>query len=678
MSGKFFGGLFSGNADSTLSLLGDIKQFGVPPDDFVMCRSSDGVPTAVYGEDTWDFNPQRLSAKKICAFRFGEIFEGSDAEQQKLKAEIKYIIFCLIYFVDSGRLGRLSVSTLYNLFGVARLMARYCYAQKTRELVGVLSFEQLLSTPVYLADFLRVTKFKAARKKAFRSLIVNLIEVGEERLGYKVYNDGDAVSYEGKQHPVIPTRIYLNIINDFSETVDRILPYASNLESFVENFVDRSYGIGITSQIEQYKISRSDLRPTMEEAIQIHGLGELLVGDFQCKHRKNLPGVLNKIQYLAKFVIHCYTGMRDQEVMRLPYECIAKVEVDPELVDDAGVVRDKAKIVDIVSTTTKFTGYKNEASWLATSEVIKVVELAQSVCRALSKIYQVDVGSVPLFLTPGVIYKGDIGVGVPILGNSFRLESLLKATVIEQQDLLELSASDPTRDFSSEEEFCVGKPWPLSSHQFRRSLAFYGSSSGFISLPSLKKQFKHLIFQMTRYYANNFENIKAIFGFYDSETDSFVLPKNHMAFEFQMGMPMNVAYDILTEVLGDGAQLFGGVGTYIQKQRQRLDSGQVMIADIRAETEKRVADGHLAYRRTLLGGCMKVGKCDSFMLGEFIDCLSCDGSVINPKKLSQVIEDTRRELSTYPEDSGEFQITRDDLEKLIKYQKRFISCAEVE
>ena len=41
---------------------------------FVLCRNSEGQATAVYGDDEWDFNPYRLSAKKINIIKFKSIF----------------------------------------------------------------------------------------------------------------------------------------------------------------------------------------------------------------------------------------------------------------------------------------------------------------------------------------------------------------------------------------------------------------------------------------------------------------------------------------------------------------------------------------------------------------------------------------------------------------------------
>ncbi|MEW3673854.1 integrase, partial [Pseudomonas aeruginosa] len=89
----------------------------------------------------------------------------------------------------------------------------------------------------------------------------------------------------------------------------------------------------------------------------------------------------------------------------------------------------------------------------------------------------------------------------------------------------------------------------LTSHQFRRSLAFYGSCSGFLSLPTLRAQFKHMTIQMARYYANGFDNLRTIFGYYDEKKIDFVLPYNHFAFEFQMAMPMSVANQLIADLL---------------------------------------------------------------------------------------------------------------------------------
>ncbi|CAI8922600.1 hypothetical protein EMIT0P258_50012 [Pseudomonas sp. IT-P258] len=124
--------------------------------------------------------------------------------------------------------------------------------------------------------------------------------------------------------------------------------------------------------------------------------------------------------------------------------------------------------------------------------------------------------------------------GVTLWRVEAKPESLATSILIDSQDLIELAATSPELDFAAKESFAVGQPWNLTSHQFRRSLAFYGSSSGFISLPSLKKQYKHMTLQMARYYANNFENLKTIFGYYDPEKRSSIYLGTtwHMSFRW--------------------------------------------------------------------------------------------------------------------------------------------------
>ena len=657
---------------------------GVPPDDFVLCRDRSGNATAVYGSDVWDFNPYRLSASKVNLFRFDCMLDGDGVEQRRLVSEVKYIFFCLIYYVSAGHIGRLSPATLLQYYAVIRTAVQYCYAQKDREMVGVLSLQQLLTTPVYLAAFLRECKMCQSKVKKIPALLGHLVAVGEKRLGYRIQGVFDMdFGMEGYkevlQHPVIPTRIYLEIINILGDRVSQVFAGVDYLEGFISCFEDRTYGTSINFQRCTMKIPKRGLRPIFEEAIAQHQLESIFVGDFTCKERMGLSLALARIQYVIKAIIHTYTGMRDQEVSRLPYNCLAQSVVVPETMDDKGVVRDRARMVDLISTTTKFEGYRQVEAWLATEDVIKAVKVAQAICRGLSAMYRTDVTDMPLFLNPSIIVRrGDIEVGVTNWRADAKPESLASSILIEQSDLVELAATDPGRDFLAEESFAVGKPWNLTSHQFRRSLAFYGSSSGFISLPSLKKQYKHMTLQMSRYYTNNFENLKTIFGYYDSEKKEFVLPRNHMAYEYQMGIPMSVAYDILTEVLGENMPLFGGAGSYIYKQRQRLESGEVLIANVRAETMKRVTNGHLRYRPTLLGGCTKVGECDSYLLGDFISCLTCEGSIIKPQKLNEAIQDAERELAVYEEGSGEYQITKGDRDRLVRYRNRLIGTVEVE
>ena len=652
--------------------------FGKPAPDFVLCRDENGKATAVYGEPVWDFNPYRLSANKISRIFFDKVFDEDGQEQQTLIEEAKHLLYCIIYFAGGGRKGGLSVGTLNQYWVVLRLAVQFCYEQKKKPMVGVLCLQQLFTVPVYLGAFISQSSFS---KKVLAGILQGLTRVGEARLGYAVLN---SVNFEGerpghKQHPVIPTHIYLNLINLTGDLLDQLYLGVGRFESFIACFSDEYYGLSYDRQKGLGVGGKAHFRPDMAQAIKDHGLTSVFVGEFECPHLKSLQRGLIQMQGLVTVVIHLYTGMRDQEVMRIPYHCLSDQVVRQAVVDDQGVERDKSQSVNVLSTTTKFTGYKKAGTWFAPGGVVRAVEVAKAICRGLAKLYKVELDArCPLFLNPSILSftRNRAEVGVTNLRDS--RGATLRRILIKKEDLEELAQSDPSRDFYNEPAFAVGQPWPLTSHQFRRSLAFYGSSSGFLSLPTLRTQFKHMTIEMSRYYANGYDNLRTVFGYYDDKKKDFALPSNHFAFEYQMAMPMSVANQLIADLLFNEEPLFGGTGSYMEKQKERVKTGEVQIEDVRADTEHRVKSGAISYRPTLLGGCTKVGRCDSFLLGDYSECLSCEGAIIKPDKLNAAIEDATYELCSYAEGSGEYQIVKGDIERLTAFKVRLIGSVEVQ
>lgn len=651
--------------------------FGKPSPDFVLCRDESGSATAVYGEPVWDFNPYRLSANKVSRIRFDRVFGERGQEQQELIEEVKHVLYCIIYFAGGGRTGVLSVCTLSQYWVVLRLAIQFCYEQKQKPMVGVLKLQQLFTVPVYLGAFISQIGFS---RGALAGILKGLARVGQARLGFAVLNPAkfynESPGY--KQHPVMPTQIYLNVISLVGDLLDQIYLGVGRFEAFIACFTDEYYGITYARQKNLGVGGKANFRPDMAQAIKNHRLTSVFVGEFECPHKRNLQRILIQMQDVARTVIQLYTGMRDQEVMRMPYHCLSDQVIRPVVFDDQGIERDKPQSVNVLSTTTKFTGYKKEGAWFAPGEVVRAIEVAQAICRGLAKLYKVELDvRCPLFLNPSIISytRNRAEVGVTNLTDS--RGTALRRILIKREDLEELAQSDPTRDFYNEPAFAVGQPWPLTSHQFRRSLAFYGSSSGFVSLPTLRTQFKHMNIEMSRYYANGYDNLRTVFGYYDDKKKEFVMPKDHFAFEYQMAIPMSVANQLIADLLFNEEPLFGGTGSYMEKQKERVKSGEIRIEDVRADTVRRVKSGEISYRPTLLGGCSKVGRCDAFLLGTYTECLSCEGAIIKPEKLKAAIQDATDELCGYAEGSGEYQIVKGDIDRLTAFKARLVDSAEV-
>ncbi|MBL4909901.1 MAG: hypothetical protein JKX78_07755 [Alteromonadaceae bacterium] len=641
------------------------------PDDFVLCRDLEGMSTAIFKEDTWDYNPYRLSATKLTKWHFSKLLLGKNpAAERAIIIELKYLLFCMMYFCESGYTGTRSSSVMFSYFTVLRQAARFCLDLELTT-HGNLTLKHLFTNKPFLAAFVRNKKGITFNKRM--SAIINDFNfLGEKIIGFTVVNreDVDLNETDSQQTVIIPQRIYMSLMNNLENDIDFIYENSDGLEEMLPKFKDRYYGVSHGRQKGLAVGGRKYYRETMSQAIVSHGLSKLLKDNYKVTKKNNLTLALSKIQFIAKQVIHLYTGMRHQEVNRLPYECVYTETITEATVDEKGKIVDEALAVELLSTTTKFTGYKESASWYAPKCVLKAIKILQRIARGMAGFYNVAYETIPLLVSTSELRT--LMDGKPEVTNfntSKHSPHWLSLLTITGIDLIDLRASDEDRDFLSDKKFQVGNSWPLASHQFRRSLAFYASNSGFVSLPTLKAQFKHLSLEMARYYRRNFEQIKTIFGYFDKEKGEYILPDDHMIFEYQLGIPGNVANQILIDVLGADNHIYGKTGRYIERQKEQLKDNEILIQEVRKETEKRVAKGELSYRDTLLGGCIKVGACEDEMLGDFTSCLGCKGGIINPNKVDKAIDRIKEELAEYAKDSAEYQITIIDYDALVKYKK---------
>ncbi len=618
-----------------------------PGSDFVLCRNKDGIATAVYGEDEWDFNPYRLSARKITKIQFLLMVGGVGEEVGRhLIGEVKWILYQIIYHSGSGRAGKTSASTLYQYYVKLSQMVEFCIKQNKNEFTSGMSLFELLGNVTYLAEFVRASKSEATSKKMVSSLLGILRRIDVDDLGFSPVDRKYLNLKRGldQQTPVIPARIYLAIMQRYTLQLEAIYPYAENIKGLIIEMEDRAYGAAISTQLSQFSIPDDRLRPTMLEAIKLHGLSEI-VGNVlpEIPTRAAFQGWIRKIQYIAKTVIHFYSGLRDQEFARLQYDCISQRELDRPMIDSSGSAIDAGRMVSLISTTTKFTGYKMEESWLAPDVVCQAVSVCRVITEGLSYLYGVDPKNSPLLLSPYIIRSMNAQFCTTSFSNTGHKgifeDTAIADFFITSEDLIELSETDENRDFKGDAKFTVGKIWPLASHQFRRSLAFYARNSGFVSLPSVTWQFKHTAREMSQYYARNSNIFLPIFTGNDlKNVPNKRAPANysHIGFEYQAAYPVTTVKKLFEDIFESDSTLMGGTGSFIEKQKSKIVSGEIDIRAAKDETLLLAKKGEFDYRATLLGGCTKVGPCDDYLLGEITACLTCPGAIIKDTKVDEL------------------------------------------
>ncbi|ROO74753.1 hypothetical protein [Vibrio crassostreae] len=642
-------------------------------DKFVLCRDNNGNPTAIYGHDTWDYNPYRTSAKKLSPFNFSRFDkEVSYLNGLQYKNEAKNIL-ALMGYTRGGKLGKISASTLQEYFKSLIDLAKFCeFQNKNNPFNKEMRISHLLSNVTFCQAYIdlakKLKKGYQHKSKQLKSILNLLKNVDNNQLGFcpastKLLN---SIRIENQGHPVIPCRIYMNLLDDLDSYSKAIYEYRHSLRDWILKCKDYNFAIGYNDEGElnfNQEWEKSGLPPLAQK------LG------FECSERCSTVKLISFIQYILKNHIHAYTGMRDQEMNRIRPGCIFEVERDTS--EDFIEELEEVTIVQVISTTSKFTGKLTEASWLAPSWILPSIKSFEVICEALCELYEVNFKTdVNLLISSGIIRSPKYNsISTPSLvnnGDTGFMTLLYKLNreglSINQEDQNELIAANEKMDFNKRKEFRISQPWSLSSHQWRRSLAFYAANSKLINLPSLAAQFKHLSIEMAKYYTRDNEKFLKIFlgkNFSIKQSD-----RSHVMSDYKMAIPLAVVDRLIADIFLDPDTVFGGVGSYASKQKGLLVSGDITIREVREDTLREVKQGAISYRETLLGGCTNPDPCNRYLAGAVTACLPCDGSVIQKDKLDKFIHDTKNELATYSKGSAEYVITEHDLIAAENYKNR--------
>lgn len=655
-----------------------------PSDNFVLCRGADTEPTAVYGWDEWDFNPYRLSARKINKIIFVLRVECEDEQYiGELISQLKFILYNLIYHNGTGKLGKLSATVIVQYYHVLRKVAEYCVFTSRTSLLTGMNLYDILSNPVYLNSFLGRYKATQNEHKTLSAIVNCLSEITEERLLFKscTKKDLNLVRKEDNQHPVIPSRIYCELLLLIDPLIDRYYPHRENIKKLIKKMDDRCYGAATSSQLE--KLGKKNItlgievyRPTMKQALKDHGLLELYKEDNVTVSRAVFVTWLRRIQYIAKLALHLYTGMRDQECARIMYHCLEEHQVSEPVVDSGKVV-DRARMIPLISTTSKFTGYRKKVTWLAPDNVLDTVKLLQNIAEAIASLHNIELEDTYLFIKPSIIrseksdslpqtYKnsGERGEFTKLAGDQF---------IITEDDLDELKTITPNRDFDVDDRFMVGKVWPITSHQFRRSLAFYACNSGFVSLDTVSTQFKQTSRMMAKYYGKGAEHLLPIFCSKRQDSDA----GRHVVYDFKISSPIAVVEQLYKDIFAGSDSFFGSTGSQFEKLKGQVERGGISISESKKQTLKLAEEGRIAWRETPVGGCTGTGMCKSYLMGEITDCLTESCTVISTDKVVVQIENLKVLLNRYEPDSHEYEMAEFDLKKLEKYKCNRIDTKNV-
>lgn len=624
---------------------------------FSLSRMPSGAVLSIYGDNVWDFSPYLPNCD--CKLSFNSWLKNAREDDFlfcQIRAEMKKIIFALLYI----KAGKSIIKSLEHRHTVLRHFASIAYRNGC-------TLQQLFTDAIYfekLQDtYVRATYQNALHVKAFLNECFAIQQqypaLIPAFLVYKPIQHLGEIAAKlclqstkiGPQTKLIPSRIYINLINALT---GKLSEFNHNAPALFKWFQRLQQDKGFALMPTEFK--RTQQATSFADARDLIGLTELFENNNIQKHA-NLTRYITLVQGMAKLWIHLFSGMRDNEVNQLSYDCYQMVQS-----------REHSVHV-IMGYTSKLHGGGNKSTYWITFEDIQFgVNAAQSIGEIyalLNPHYDFSIASeYPLFPTlysqklrhknnKNVESKTDFvshfsGAPTKTQSNFNQYLSRVSAALgdglrICESDLAELEAFDGFRNWRDEKDCEIGKHWNICTHQFRRSLAVYGARSGMIGLGALSVQYKHLTEAMTLYYREN-----ALFA------------PNILASDSQKEFIQDLEYQRLVHsyaqfeegVINSSDQLAGGAGTYLQMQQNR---GELLkVFPNRDETIKRMKKGEIAYKPSLFGACTNPDPCEKILFTAISSCLNCTHAVFDlnsAQKMQKAVQRMQHELGSYTTDS---------------------------
>jgi hypothetical protein len=609
------------------------------PGDTVVSRDAKGNVVSRYGDASWDFRSMSTDGTSMLTLHFHAVEDATDpALAARIREQHKALTWL---YVDAGKIRAPGTIHRANF-----ALAVWCEAASRR---GVDLFT-LLTNPEWL------TEESPALNTTYVNLTPGLVRTlwrHREALGVglniPLQTIRQALGKEAKarpetrQTPLIPSRVYCAILSGLIKRMDLIERELDTLLDAYRRSMSASRDAPAGATPMQRKTIRAKALADVVEATNALGYDSSLGGALD----NFIAGRLGEHQVVLMLTVAAFSGMRNGEVSILPLE---------------GSLREFEHLGAMHYELHGFThklknGQKSATSWITSHQGARAVRLAERIARAILA----ETGKAPkagqralLFPSTGNPYRRKAN---PALEESLARLLEIICPIAEQRDINELDQLELARDWQRD-DIEVGKRWPLAFHQLRRSLAVYAHRSGMVSLPALKEQLQHITQEMASYYADGF-----------SRATNLVFDKEHFSHEWNAAKAESSYFGYTLGLLLSDEDLFG-------RGAERM--ARVVESRSRHDTLRLFEDNKLAYRETVLGGCVSTEGCRAQPLEPIpYDCLetNCVNMVIFSKRMQAVVRSQQSVVATLERDergSVEHRLEVRHLEVLLKAQNRLV------
>jgi hypothetical protein len=638
-----------------------IKEFEkIIPDDFVISRTRDNKVLSLYKDDVWDFSSYTSFNNKL---RFATHYDGCPSELDLiLTQESKLIMFMLIYDPQSEFRNN-KMGTFHSLLSGLRKIVDLCRLLRISisESEGSQKFQDTFLNSVFnsslyknkaarpVRQLLNALKLLSVTNEGAKRIIPSLIVSEKNRSSVMALLIKEHIVADRKSYPtpLIPSRIFANLLDGLDNSIKKVEPHVDSIVRFFEDINDiHNYQL-FSGDVHEYSRHVQRLKqhpfnkgedairfkniPVSErssylEAIKQYGLYDLITEFNKDPNDYQIFKALTKTWILMILIlVECYTGMRAHEISVMDLDSYQEHDVD-----GFGIV----SVIESYTSKVNQDNYSERTPWATSPHVQKYLQIAKKLVEARwyqnrSTKFPTDLRSIPILYSsyisearnhehyeyPSAYFRfSKAEVERMLTDNKYDIR-------IRDSDIEELMAYDAFQNWDKRSEFNIGEIWPLASHQIRKSVAVYASRSRIVSLPSLANQYKHLSENMTSMYAHNSAFAR---NFVDQADDR----DSYSVFDlFLEAKKFNETIELHDEVLSSNHRLSGGKGVHIQLAKDK-EKVPVWLKDF-DETLKKVDSGEISYVSTSVGGCMRIGMCDSYGVADILPCVfECEYSVI--------------------------------------------------
>ncbi|WP_394245366.1 hypothetical protein [Vibrio astriarenae] len=613
-------------------------------DDVIICRDKKGKVTATFGQSNWNCLPfSRKKAKNT--FKMAEFDVAPH-----LQRELKLFVYCWLFNKSPKKRKALSFSGVYSRLDSLKIAYRFLLKHNHLSLKALSSSSVWSEFKIYLREkdyspktieHIFVAINAAINDSSWHKIILGF------RAPIKTKEESTQIANKVPQQTlVIPERLCNEIYGKAIELIESAHPH-KELIAETEKALQENYLKG--RRIVDKKVKRGVKFSFMRRdgSINNHKYASA-INDNQPKDpitiisplAKNLPKIpLNDSNSFRKYLgqlftssfIVCggFTGMRESE--------LDKLTPDSYYMD-----RFSGRDYHMLQSHTFKLGERQE-TWVTAASSKVAIELMSS----LTKYWR------PHVVYPSRKYQNTIWVNQPyrsrppslISSWNARLNNFVQdfSFIVTTQDFKECLENNPCSQNKVIEKVIVGEPWPISTHQFRRTLAFYCVKNRLSTLVALKQQFKHLYMAMTEWYTNGGQ----LASLHNLKVDT----KIQQALEEVNAE--TTANKIFKQWHSDET-LSGTHGKAIMKMRGDVPT----IYSSWDVIYKAVKDGKLTLHGSMHSYCKSGYDCDMNGVVAPQFCVDCgSGSSIIDKQQAKWWQRKHRSLVAYIESGGEISVS---------------------